>query len=77
MSKDASFMISFGMLLICIQVKQKSFITAHVIGTILICIQVKQKSFITAHVIGTIGTIQLTLIGFTLYCNSYVKVNRK
>ena len=57
MSKDASFMIIFGMLLSCIQVKQ--------------------KSFITAHVIGTIGTIQLTLIGFTLYCNSYVKVNRK
>ena len=57
MSKDASFMIIFGMLLSCIQVKQ--------------------KSFITAHVIGTIGTIQLTLIGFTLYCNSYMKVNRK
>ena len=34
MSKDASFMIIFGMLLVCIQVKQKSFITADVIGTI-------------------------------------------
>ena len=34
MSKNASFMIIFGMLLVCIQVKQKSFITADVIGTI-------------------------------------------
>ena len=34
MSNDASFMIIFGMLLVCIQVKQKSFITAGVIGTI-------------------------------------------
>ena len=34
MLKDASFMIIFGMLLVCIQVKQKSFITAIVIGTI-------------------------------------------
>ena len=34
MSKDASFMIIFGMLLVCIQVKQKSFITEDVIGTI-------------------------------------------
>ena len=34
MSKDASFMIIFGMLLVCIQVKQKSFITADVIRTI-------------------------------------------
>ena len=33
-SKDTSFMIIFGMLLFCIQVKQKSFITADVIGTI-------------------------------------------
>ena len=34
MSKDASFMIIFGMLLIYIQVKRKSFITADAIGTI-------------------------------------------
>ena len=34
MSKDASFMIIFGMALVCIQVKEKSFITAEVIGTI-------------------------------------------
>ena len=34
MSKDASFMIIFGMVLVCIQVKEKSFITAEVIGTI-------------------------------------------
>ena len=34
MSKDASFMIIFGMSLVCIQVKQKSVITADVIGTI-------------------------------------------
>ena len=34
MSKDASFMIIFGMLLVRIQVKQKSFITVEVIGTI-------------------------------------------
>ena len=34
MSKDASFIIIFDMLLICIQVKQKRFITADVIGTI-------------------------------------------
>ena len=33
-SKETSFMIIFGMLLVCIQVKQKSFITADVIGTI-------------------------------------------
>ena len=34
MSKHASFMIIFGMLLVFIQVKQKSFITADVVGTI-------------------------------------------
>ena len=34
MSKNASFMIIFGLLLVCIQVKQKSFITADIIGTI-------------------------------------------
>ena len=34
MSKDASYMVIFGMLVVSIQVKQKSFIIAEVIGTI-------------------------------------------